>query len=538
MPPRGEPVTVPPPEAQDGGCSFVMGSGRGAEAPTTEADFISEHTRRPMHRQTGSRNATRSARTSSSRHYALRAVKPSPARSDAPEPAAWLPLNDLAALPSLEELLAPENLVDSGQTIAMSAAVQALLEPTLDPDADSIAARYEARRTQSARVRSIRVANSMGARRATRLARRRRHLTLAAIVGTTVVALIVAMAGVFSAGQRDITLDLDGAARAIRTRSVTVGEFLRERGVTIADGDAVTPKMSASLASGMRIKVRRAREAVLDLDGRLVPVRTASGTLAELRAEQRIGDELVAVEGASVLDLSKPVVFRTPHAVSVSVDGATTNLDTTALTVRELLPIANITLGGNDEVTPGLDERIANGTAVSVIRLADDQRTELRSIPFTTRERADTSLPRGTRKVIQEGVAGSQRLTYRRVTRDGRVVSEQLISTVTVKEPTTRIVAVGKARDAAAAAPAPGSAANIESGQATWYDYIPGTCAHKTIPKGTVVTVVNLATGASTTCVVADRGPYAAGRIIDLTPGVFSRLAPLSSGVISVRIEW
>ncbi len=44
--------------------------------------------------------------------------------------------------------------------------------------------------------------------------------------------------------------------------------------------------------------------------------------------------------------------------------------------------------------------------------------------------------------------------------------------------------------------------------------------------------------GASTTCVVTDRGPYGAGRIIDLDATVFDDLAGLGTGVIDVVITW
>ena len=79
---------------------------------------------------------------------------------------------------------------------------------------------------------------------------------------------------------------------------------------------------------------------------------------------------------------------------------------------------------------------------------------------------------------------------------------------------------------------------NTETGGASWYDYRSGECAHKTIPKGTVVTVTNLATGAHTTCVVTDRGPYDGARIIDLDKGTFAQIADPSQGVIQVRITW
>ena len=85
-----------------------------------------------------------------------------------------------------------------------------------------------------------------------------------------------------------------------------------------------------------------------------------------------------------------------------------------------------------------------------------------------------------------------------------------------------------------AAAPVRGS----ESGQASWYQFTSGACAHRTLAFGTVVTVTNVATGASTTCRVADRGPYVTGRIIDLERGVFAAIADPGSGVIDVRITW
>jgi peptidoglycan lytic transglycosylase len=63
-------------------------------------------------------------------------------------------------------------------------------------------------------------------------------------------------------------------------------------------------------------------------------------------------------------------------------------------------------------------------------------------------------------------------------------------------------------------------------------------CAHKSIAMGTIVKVTNIENGKSTTCKVGDRGPYVEGRIIDLSPEAFSQLAPLSDGVINVKLEW
>ncbi len=86
--------------------------------------------------------------------------------------------------------------------------------------------------------------------------------------------------------------------------------------------------------------------------------------------------------------------------------------------------------------------------------------------------------------------------------------------------------------------PPPPPPVNVEEGQASWYDHNPGECAHRTLPFGTVVTVTNLENGASVTCTVADRGPFVAGRIIDLDRDTFAAIADPGSGVIPVRITW
>jgi rare lipoprotein A len=132
------------------------------------------------------------------------------------------------------------------------------------------------------------------------------------------------------------------------------------------------------------------------------------------------------------------------------------------------------------------------------------------------------------------------------VTAKFSMVPPTILEQVTTAEPSTTATTGPKARAAAATTTtttAPKTTtttapANTETGGASWYDYRAGECAHKTIPKGTTVTITNLATGASTTCVVTDRGPYGDGRIIDLDRGTFAQIADPGQGVIQVRITW
>jgi rare lipoprotein A len=64
------------------------------------------------------------------------------------------------------------------------------------------------------------------------------------------------------------------------------------------------------------------------------------------------------------------------------------------------------------------------------------------------------------------------------------------------------------------------------------------TAAHRTLPFGTKVMVINNRNGRSVVVRINDRGPFIKGRVIDLTPSAaqvlgFSGLAPVTLGVIN-----
>ncbi|MCZ7528047.1 MAG: ubiquitin-like domain-containing protein [Acidimicrobiia bacterium] len=335
--------------------------------------------------------------------------------------------------------------------------------------------------------------------------------------------------------QHEVTVSADGKELSRITGADTVGAVLASAGVWVGPFDRVEPGPETPLRDGLEIAVRRAVPVVVEVDGEARTVMTASGTVTDLRAELGLPRRLAERTGPETLGPGATVVLRTPHAVTLVVDGSVRALDTTALTVAELLEDEGVTLGEEDEVVPAPTERLAGRSVVSVTRVESGLRTREVAVPFATRRVEDPSLALGRTEVVQTGRTGVERIVSLATVHDGELVSDEVVTTVTVEEPVDQVVRVGTRP----AAPAPsGSGSRVETGQATWYEITPGTCAHKTIPKGTVVKVTNLQTGAWTTCVVADRGPYAAGRIIDLSHTTFAELAPRSTGVIPVRIEW
>lgn len=101
------------------------------------------------------------------------------------------------------------------------------------------------------------------------------------------------------------------------------------------------------------------------------------------------------------------------------------------------------------------------------------------------------------------------------------------------------------------ASPAP--LPRIQYGMASWYgkkfhgrrtasgeryDMSKLTAAHRRAPLGSYALVTNLDTGRSVRVRINDRGPFARGRIIDLSRAAAQRLGMLTSGVARVKVEF
>lgn len=69
-----------------------------------------------------------------------------------------------------------------------------------------------------------------------------------------------------------------------------------------------------------------------------------------------------------------------------------------------------------------------------------------------------------------------------------------------------------------------------------WFNPNAMTAAHKTLPFGTRVRVTNQRNGSSVVVTINDRGPYVAGRIIDLSSAAAGVIGMKSSGVAPVRV--
>jgi len=273
-----------------------------------------------------------------------------------------------------------------------------------------------------------------------------------------VLAIVVGTAG-FLFLQKSVTVSVDGTERTVNTFAGSVGALLDRQGIEVSERDLVQPALDAPVDDGDSVTVRFARLLTLVLDGKEREVWVIADSVDEaldqlgLRSENAfLSSSRSSAIGRDGLELE----MRTQKNVSVAVDGAVKELATTAITVREVLEEAAVTVNAADIVEPSLGTLIADGAALAVKRVTNAEVTETIPIPFASETREDSDEYEDYEEIVQSGVTGARTKVYRVTKIDGvesyRVTTSDGVTT----QPVTQVTAVGtKVRPAPAPEPQP-----------------------------------------------------------------------------------
>lgn len=336
--------------------------------------------------------------------------------------------------------------------------------------------------------------------------------------------------------EKNVTVVIDGEPVAMRTFAPNVAETLDRAGIEVDHRDRVRPPLSAPVDEGERIVVRTAKPITFVVDGEpelmTVTALRVSGALEEAGFEVDPKD-IVEPDPETLILPGSRIRYRPADRVLVKI-GA--DVVRTAVTIRPkvrgVLKQLGVRLGDLDRVYPSLTSR-HKGQTIRVVRVKHVHSIDRVSIPFETVTRKTSALEHGQKKVGSPGREGLRKVVYRAKVVNGQMGSRDVIRREIVRQPRDRVILVGTAY------PGCRCTSGVSTGDASWYGEADGlTAAHRTLPFGTVVRVENLSNGRYVNVVIRDRGPFIAGRIIDLSDEAFQRLAPLSSGVVKVRIRW
>lgn len=226
--------------------------------------------------------------------------------------------------------------------------------------------------------------------------------------------------------------------------SMTVEEALKEAAVTLSAKDETVPAKDESITEDLKeIVVKRYAKVTIVHNTDKKVVELVGGTVEDAIKKSGIklnDNEASDTDVKSYVKDGMTINIVKKFNVSLTADGKTENVTTTAQTVKDLLTQQNITLSKDDEVSPKLETKLSEGAKVVVKRVEYKEEKRTEKIDYSTKEQYSDSLAAGTSEVTQQGVEGSKEVTYKVKYVDGKETSKEAISEKVIKEPVDKIV--------------------------------------------------------------------------------------------------
>jgi uncharacterized protein YabE (DUF348 family) len=191
--------------------------------------------------------------------------------------------------------------------------------------------------------------------------------------------------------QRAVPIEVNdnGALTTFYTTAPTLGEALRQAGLIVYLGDAVTPDLGTPVAPGWQVYIRRSRAATINVDGKTIRTRTLGEKVADLLTQE------------------------------------------------------GIPLAGKDYTVPAVTEAVRDGVTVQVMRVKEDFVTESEAIAFETTWQPDPSLEIDVHQVTQTGVDGTKKRTIRINYENGHEVARSIDKEWIEAAPVTKLINYG-----------------------------------------------------------------------------------------------
>ncbi len=186
-----------------------------------------------------------------------------------------------------------------------------------------------------------------------------------------------------------ITFESNGSTAQLVTGATTVGDFLRERNVTVGAHDFVDPAIDVPLSDGL------------------------------------------------------VVTYRAAVAVTIQNGAATLATTSSAPTVGALLEEQRLRLMPGDVVQPALAQALPASGIVRIDRVNTWIRDEKSVLPSKTLHQFDYSMAPGTTKTIAHGAPGERDTIVRYTRRDDGSVQRWVVATHVTRLTRPRVVAVG-----------------------------------------------------------------------------------------------
>ena len=255
---------------------------------------------------------------------------------------------------------------------------------------------------------------------------------------------VLGVAGVgVASSHTSVMLEVNGVSRPVTSWGNTVGDALHAAGVSVGGNDLVQPGTGEAVRDSDTIIVRTSKPYTVTVDGQTRTLwTTASSADAILADAAPLGSAVsLAADRSSSRDELTPLVSRARNVV-VTVDGTTREVAARpGQDARAILEASGVSVHPLDRVNVTTGE--AGELSINVSRVTRGEATETVEIPFSETTTTSSDLFVGESQVTTAGVNGATTWTVWQAKKGDEVLTSVPITEHSTSQPVTQVRSEG-----------------------------------------------------------------------------------------------
>lgn len=265
-------------------------------------------------------------------------------------------------------------------------------------------------------------------------------------VFSVMVVTIFSTWAVFDGIKTEVVFATNGEEQTVKTNTDTVGELLDDLGVEVGEHDELSHGENTEIEDGMKIEYDSSNNVLLTIDGKTEEHHTTAKTVGEFFREENLTfskhDE-ISHNNVEILRDNIEIDVAKAFPVVVKDGKDEKELWTTGGTVKQLLAANDISYKKQDEIKPGLKEKVKKDMEVAITHVKTEEEKVEESIPYQTEEKEDASLEKGKTRTETEGKEGTVVKTYEITYNNGEETERTVIEEDIIEAEQNKVVSVG-----------------------------------------------------------------------------------------------
>lgn len=243
---------------------------------------------------------------------------------------------------------------------------------------------------------------------------------------------------------------VDGKTLNIASNALTVGDLIKEAGITLSEKDKIEPGLETEITDGYKVNIYRSVPITLEDKNSTIELESAYKTANAITEEAGTPlnpEDTYEFEASdlSVGDLKPGITLKVDRAESIKLNlyGAITDVRTQAKTVGEFLREKNIKLQPNDFLISSEETPILEGATLGVLNPFREIAVVDEEIPMPEELIKDVNKDISFKEIQTPGTTGSKRVTYEIKKENGVETSRLVVNEIITREPVKQISIVG-----------------------------------------------------------------------------------------------